>query len=161
MPAKVRHSPHSTKNTSYSMNPSTLLSKLQSKAAPDQALIHEEVKDNGSCIIIQFSAGLFALAVKPALSCLSKDFNRVVNGHQIFLQIHPDYVYDKQGLLVNIKMQFHVKPVSAPLQSRKVVLHLYTTQTKIMTQGGSPISDSHNAPTAAQWFVTNFIYPTI
>ena len=106
------------------MNPSTLLSKLQSKAAIDQPLIYEEVKDNGSCILHQFSAGMFALAVKPAFSCLSKDFSRVVNGHHISLPNHPDYVRDKQGLLVNIKMEFLVKSACAPQQPKKVVLHL-------------------------------------
>ena len=67
------------------MQPNTLLSKLQSHATPDQALIKEEVKDNGGTIIHQYNSGMFGLVVKPAFSSLSKDFERVVQGHHISL----------------------------------------------------------------------------
>ena len=144
------------------MKPTTLLSKLQSHATSDQALIKEEVKDKGGTIILQFNSGMFALVVKPALSSLSKNFERVTNGHHISLPDNPVYVRDKQGLLVNIKMEFFVTPpVIAQQQSRKVVLHLYTTQTKLMTQGATLLSDSTSTLTTAQWFVSNFVFPSI
>jgi len=40
------------------MKATTLLSKLQSEAGAVQPLITEEIKDNGSCIVHQFSAGI-------------------------------------------------------------------------------------------------------
>ena len=143
------------------MQPQTLLSKLQSHATPDQALIQEEVKDSSGTIIHQFNAGMFGLVVKPAFSSLSKNYDRVMNGHHISLPVNPEYVRDKQGLLVNIKMQFSVKPVNAAHPPKKVVIHLYSTQTKLMTQGASSISDSPSNLTTAQWFVVNFVFPTI
>ena len=153
--------PPSTSYTSYSMKPQNLLNKLQSHASPDQALIQEEVKDRGGTIIHQFNAGMFGLIVKPALSSLSKNFDRVTAGHHISLPGHPGYVRDKQGLLVNIKMEFYVKSVNSPQPVKKVVLHLYSTQTKLMTQGASPLSDTPSSPTTAQWFVSNFVFPMI
>ena len=152
--------PSSTSYTSYSMKPQSLLSKIQSHASPDQALIQEEVKDSGGTIIHIFNSGMFALVVKPAFSSFSKNYVRVINGHRISLPCNPDYVRDKQGLLVNIKLEFLVNPVSAT-QSSKVVLHLYSTTTKLMTQGASPLLDPSSTITAAQWFVSNFVLPTI
>ena len=152
--------PSSTSYTSYSMKPQSLLSKIQSHASPDQALIQEEVKDSGCTIIHIFNSGMFALVVKPAFSSFSKNYVRVINGHRISLPCNPDYVRDKQGLLVNIKLEFLVNPVSAT-QSSKVVLHLYSTTTKLMTQGASPLLDPSSTITAAQWFVSNFVLPTI
>ena len=139
------------------MKPKTLLSKLQSHASPDQALIQEEVKDSGGTIIHQFNAGMFALVVKPALSCLSKNLVRVISGHKVSLPHHPDHKRDKQGLLVSIKMDFLVEIPDQ--QPRKVVLHLYATQTKLMTQGSSTFPNSPGGPTLAQWFVINFVSP--
>ena len=124
--------PPSTSYTSYSMKPQTLLNKLQSHASPDQALIKEVFKDKGGTIIHTFSSRMFGLVVKPAFSCFSKNYERVIADHLISLPSHPDCVRDHQGLLVSIKMEFLVRPVIDP-QPRKVVLHLYSTQTKLMT----------------------------
>ena len=141
------------------IKPKTLLSKLQSHASPDQALIQEEVKDSGGTIIHQFNAVMFALVVKPALSCLSKNLVRVISGHKVSLPHHPDHKRDKQGLLVSIKMDFLVEIPDQ--QPRKVVLHLYATQTKLMTQGSSTFPNSPGGPRLAHWFVINFVFPSL
>ena len=146
----------STSYTSYSMQPQTLLSKIQSHATQDQPLIQEEVKDSGGTIVHTFNSGIFALVIKPAFSSFSKNYDRVINDHQISLPGDPTYVRDKQGLLISIKLEFILKPVIAPNHPKKIVLHLYSTQTKLMTQGASPLSDSSNSPTSAQWFRLQF-----
>ena len=146
--------------TSYKMKPTTLLTKLQAAAAPDQPLIRKEVKDNGGTILHFFSAGMFALVVKPAFSSLSKNFFRVVNGHQVSLPHPPDLKRDQQGLLVSMKLEFLVETSGGAQQLRKV-LHLYSTHAKIMTQGSSAFSDSPDSPRVAQWFVSLFVLPQI
>ena len=142
------------------MKPTTLLTKLQAAAAPDQPLIRKEVKDNGGTILHFFSAGMFALVVKPAFSSLSKNFFRVVNGHQVSLPHPPDLKRDQQGLLVSMKLEFLVETSGGAQQLRKV-LHLYSTHAKIMTQGSSAFSDSPDSPRVAQWFVSLFVLPQI
>ena len=123
------------------MKPTTLLSKLQATAAPDQPLIEEEVKDSGGTIIHQFSAGMFGLVVKPAFCSLTKNFSRVLGGYHLSLPHPPDQRRDQLGHLMSTKLEFLVETIGGVQQQlRKVILHIYSTQAKIMTQGSSPLS---------------------
>ena len=104
---------------------------------------------------------MFGLVVKPAFTSISKNFSQVVSGHRLSLPNTPEQRRDKQGLLESMKLEFLVETAFGQQQLRKVVLHIYSTQTKIMTQGGSAFSDNPDSPTVAQWFVANFVLPQI
>ena len=153
--------PSNTRTSNFAMNPRTLLSKIQTNASTSMKPISEEVKDSGASIVHQFSSGVFSLVVKPVFSSFKKGFSCIVDGHRVSLPQAPTPHHDKQGLLLNIKLEFMIESGSAPQQLRKATLHLHSTTTKLHTQGGGSFYNENDSPTVAQWFVTFFVLPKI
>ena len=148
-------------NYGYSLNEANQTRRLLENAnkAP-LSITYKDVKildgkEHATCANIDFNAGVYMTAIKPALLAVHEGWKSVVHGTSVSCSKISGR-NDKDGKhLVCTQLTLMLTNLFENISDAKVVLHFYHTVDKIMIQGSTLIS----RVSSAVWMVEHFINP--
>ena len=112
-------------------------------------------KKHATNVNVEFNAGLYLSAIKPALQVIHEGWKLDVHGTTISCLKISDRSDKSKNLLVCTQLTLSLTNLYENISASKVFLHLYHTDNKIQVQGSSILS---NVSTPV-WMVEHFLQP--